>query len=195
MADAQKLVVRLSALPGPGSPRDYRELLGPTIHALLEEAGDRAGELVERQLAASTYRPTPAELRATWSTMKSEAGQERDARIIKASSRCPHCWGVGQLRAYVHSRRKGVERVRAYAVTCGCPRGQQLNAAQLHYGTRMSRAELEAMAERQTASTEWHDGVLAWFVDDCLSGQRPEWCRWFPALQPPEHGASAGGAA
>jgi hypothetical protein len=192
MADLQKLVARLAALPGTGTARDYRDLLGPTVHALLREAGDRAEELVERQLATSTYRPTPAELRVTWATMVSEAGQERDARIAKASSRCRYCWGVGQVRAFVHSRRKGTERVRAYSVTCGCPRGQQLNGAQLHYGRRMSRGELEATATAQAAQTEWHDGVLAFFVDDNTTQERPEWCRWFPALHPPETSGNLG---
>lgn len=187
-----RMVARLSALPGPGSPRDYRELLGPSVRALLEEAGPRAEELVERQLSASTYRPTPAELRQTWAGMVAEAGQERDARIIAASAKCRYCGGGGQLRAYVHTRRRGAERVRAYAVTCGCPRGVQLSGAQLHYGRRMTRADLESTAAHQAAQTEWHDGVLAVHVDDATSGERPEWCRWFPALTPPENPGNLG---
>lgn len=186
MSEVRHLVKRLSALPGPGSPREYMELLGPTVASILTEAGDKAGALVERQLASATYRPTPAELRKTWLEMVSEAGQARDASIAQASRRCPYCEGTGQVRAYVASRRKGVERLRAYSVTCGCPRGQQLNGAQLKWSHRMSRGELEAAASRQMAQSEWHDGVLAIHVDDAQSGPRPEWCRWFPALEPPE---------
>ena len=186
MADAARLVERLSALPGPGSPRDYRELLGPTIHAQLEQAGERANELVERQLASSTYRPTPAELRKTWLEMGREAGQARDSRIRAESQGCRYCEGSGEVRAFVASRAQGVERVRAYSVTCGCPRGQRMHGAQLSYQRRLSRGEVESLAVRHQAQSEFHDGILALHIDDALSGSRPEWCRWWPAKGPPE---------
>jgi len=195
MSRHRHLLKRLSALPGSGTPRDYQELLGPTILVILEEAKDRAGVLVERQLAGSSYRPTPAELRKTWLEMKAEAQGARVEQIAEASQRCPYCEGVGQVRAYVHSRRKGVERVRAFSVACGCPKGQRLRDAQLHYGQRLSRGEFEVMAARQQAQSEWHDGVLAWHVDDCTTGARPEWARWAPALHPPENGGGLGASA
>ncbi len=185
MADLTRLLARLSALPGPGSPREYRELLGPTIRAQLEQAEGRAAELVERQLASSTYRPTPAEFRRTWLEMVREAGQERDARIRTASEACRYCEGTGELRAYVASRRKGRETVRTYAVTCGCPRGQRLHGAQLRYQQRLTRGEVEAIATRQQAKSEFHDGVLALWIDDATKGARPEWARWAPAMEPP----------
>lgn len=192
MADLQRLVARLSALPGPGSPREYRELLGPTIHALLTQAEDRAEELVERQLSTSTYRPTPAELRKTWVLMVREAGQERDARIRSASEGCQYCEGSGEVRAYVASRRQGVERVRAYSVTCGCPRGQRIHGAQLRHQRRLSRGEVESIAVNRRAQSEFHDGILGLHVDDALSGARPEWCRWWPADAPPENRGNIG---
>jgi hypothetical protein len=131
MAGTRHLLNRLSALPGPGSPQQYRELLGPTVEAILIEAGDRAGALVERQLATSTYRPTPAELRTTWQSMVVEDGEARGASIRDRSRRCPYCEGRGQLHAVVWSRRKGADRVRTYSVTCSCPRGLQLLGAEV----------------------------------------------------------------
>ena len=184
--NTRHLVKRLSVLPGPGTPREYLELLGPTIHAILEEAGDKAHALVERQLATAAFRPTPAELRGTWLSMVSEAGQARDASIAQASRRCPYCQGVGQVTAWVASRRQGKERVRTYSVTCGCPRGMQLHGAQLQYGHRLSRGELESLAHQQRAPSEFHDGVLALYVDDCTKGARPDWTRWAPAMEPPK---------
>ena len=185
MTRHKRLLQQLSALPGSGTPREYRDLLGPTIVALLDGAEDRAGELVARQLASSSYRPTPAELRKTWLAMVAEAGQERDARIRAASEGCLYCEGTGELRAYVASRRKGRETVRTYAVTCGCPRGQRLHGAQLRYQQRLTRGEVESIAARQQAKSEFHDGVLALYVDDATKGARPDWTRYAPAMEPP----------
>jgi hypothetical protein len=184
MAGTRHLLNRLSALPGPGSPQQYRELLGPTVEAILIEAGKRAGALVERQLATSTYRPTPAELRATWQSMVVEDGEARGASIRDRSRRCPYCEGRGQLHAVVWSRRKGADRVRTYSVTCSCPRGLQLLGAEGLQ--RMSREQFEVKCSRQEAPSEFHDGVIAWHVDDATSAPAPEWARWCPALTPPE---------
>ena len=188
MGRHEHLVRRLSALPGPGTPRDYLQLLGPTLDGILEEAGDLAGALVERQLASSTYRPTPAELRTTWLAMTSEAGQRRDESIRQRSRRCPYCEGRGQVHAWVRTRIRGAERVRTYAVTCSCPRGLQL--AQKEGERRMDRAELETTAQRQRAANEWADGVVALYVDDATKGARPEWTRWAPAVEPPATGGN-----
>ena len=185
MANHRHLLRRLGALPGPGTSREYLDLLGPSLTSILDSAGRQAGVLVERQMATSSFRPTPAELGATWRAMQQEQSQQREESINQQSRGCGFCGGVGQVTAYLRSRRKGSERVRTYSVTCSCPRGARLHGSQLQYGKRLSIPEFEVKCKRDEARSEWHDGVLDYWVQDLTKGAPPEWARYSPALVSP----------
>jgi hypothetical protein len=180
------LLRRLSALPGPGSPAEYRELLGPSVVAVLREAGQQADALVERQMLVSTYRPTPAELRTTWQSMQLESSGRAVATIAAASQRCRYCAGRGQLSCWVLRQRRGARQLVTMQATCTCPQGQRLHAAEMPDGIpRLSVTELEVRCMRQRlpeGSTA--DGVLGLHIEDERSGPRPQWTHW-PLGHPP----------
>jgi hypothetical protein len=181
------LIRKLSKMPGQGSPGDYVDTFGSVLFKMLESAGADASLVVERVLAGQQFRPTPVEVKTAIDLLKLERQSDRQGDIDKASKTCRFCTGRGQVTAFVLSRSSGVKRIRSYAVTCGCPRGQQLRAAELPqgYGSRLSRVELETLCYRKQAMSDDHDGVLRWHIEDDMSGARPEWARWCPALEPP----------